>query len=270
MKYPAEFHEFMAEYVTGRTTVELAALASEVFGIEFTPTMCKAYKNNHHLKSGIPGGRRKGAPTDKYPEQVRLYIQENHAGTSPADMATQLNEAFGTAYTTVQIRMFYKNNCISSGIVARFRPGNVPHNKGKKGIYAPGCEKTWFQPGSKPSDTLPLGTITTKADGYLWKKIDEKPGDWRQNWKQLHLIVWEEEHGPIPEGGRVIFLDGDKGNCSPENLHLVTMAENLEMTRRGLRTSDPELTRTGALIAKVECTARKIEKERKRNGSRSE
>lgn len=65
----------------------------------------------------------------------------------------------------------------------------------------------------------------------------------------------------------MIFLDGDKANCSPENLHLVTMAESLAMTRRGLRTSDPELTRTGALIAKVECTARQIAKERKQNGS---
>ena len=39
---------------------------------------------------------------------------------------------------------------------------------------------------------------------------------------QYHRWVWEQEHGPIPEGFRVYFLDGDRRNCRIENLELVS------------------------------------------------
>lgn len=110
---------------------------------------------------------------------------------------------------------------------------------------------------------MPVGTILTKTDGYLWKKIDDKPGGWQQNWRQLHLLVWEEHHGPIPEGYRVIFKDGDRTNCSIENLAMVTMAENAVLTHCHLRFTNAEHTETGILIAKVQIAADKRKKEKK-------
>ena len=40
-------------------------------------------------------------------------------------------------------------------------------------------------------------------------------------------------------------------NCTLENLELITMAESLELTRSGLRSTDPNYTETGILVVKV-------------------
>ena len=38
-------------------------------------------------------------------------------------------------------------------------------------------------------------------------------------------MVWESEHGPIPEGHSVIFRNGDKQDIRLENLELVSKGE---------------------------------------------
>lgn len=38
----------------------------------------------------------------------------------------------------------------------------------------------------------------------------------------LHRVLWEEHHGPIPEGGRVMFVNGDSLDCRIDNLRLDT------------------------------------------------
>ena len=192
-----------------------------------------------------------------YPAEVATYIQENYKGTSYADMAVQLKEIFGREYTTAQIMGYYKNHKLNSGLTGRFEKGYIPPNKGRKGYVAPGSEKGWFQKGNTPWDTAPVGTIVTKTDGYLWKKIDDKPGPWRQNWKQLHLLIWEDAHGSVPEGCMVIFKDGDRTNTLLGNLMLVTMAENAVMNRCGLRFDIPEYTETGHLIAKIKIASKR-------------
>ena len=50
----------------------------------------------------------------------------------------------------------------------------------------------------------------------------------------------------------VSFLDGDKDNCSIENLILMDNAVNLEMNRRKLRFTDKDRTKTGMLVSEYE------------------
>ena len=97
----------------------------------------------------------------------------------------------------------------------------------------------------------------------LWKKIADQPGNWRHNWRQLHLIMWEEAHGPIPKGHLVIFKDGNRQNCVLENMALITQAENAVMNKQGLRYETAEHTETGILIAKIKIAARKRKKRKK-------
>ena len=70
-------------------------------------------------------------------------------------------------------------------------------------------------------------------------------------------------NGPVPEGKMVGFLDGDKDNCSIENLVLLDCAENLELTRRGLRFSNAESTKAGVAVAKLSVAAKRKGKEKK-------
>lgn len=52
------------------------------------------------------------------------------------------------------------------------------------------------------------------------------------------------------------FLDGDKDNCSIENLVLLDCAENLELTRSGLRFGNAEFTKAGVAVVKLRVAAR--------------
>jgi HNH endonuclease len=49
----------------------------------------------------------------------------------------------------------------------------------------------------------------------------------------LHHVVWEEVHGPVPEGSEIIFEDGDKENIVIDNLRcqLATSASRARGTR---------------------------------------
>ena len=57
--------------------------------------------------------------------------------------------------------------------------------------------------------------------------------------------------------------DGNKLNCTLDNLALVTLAENAVMNNKGLRSEVPEHTETGILIAKIKIAASKRKKARR-------
>lgn len=259
-RYPKEVHDFIRNNVAGRTAQKLADLTNAAFGTDFTASSMKSYKANHKLRSGTPCGLPKDRPTEMYPAEVAEYIRENYKGTSYADMAALLKKTFGREYTPAQIMGYYKNHKLNSGLTGRFEKGNVPQNKGKKGWAPPGVEKGWFKKGNQPWDTVPVGTVIMRADGYLWKKFSDDPEGGRFNWKKLHVLIWEESNGPVPEGSVVIFKDGNRQNVTLENLAQVTMAENAVMNRYGLRFDHAEHTETGILIAKIKIAAKKRKK----------
>lgn len=250
-RYPPEVHEFIAENVHGRTLRELTDIVNERFGLNFTPGMMKSYKTNHKLRSGTPSGVIAGRPTEKYPQKVIDYINENYCGVGPMEMAARLKRDLGESYTAGQIKGYYGNHKLNSGVSGRFEKGHVSHNKGKKGICAPGCEKSWFRKGSVPYNKLPIGTVLMKTDGYLWRKI----GEGARDWKQEHILIWEAANGPIPDGYCITFRDSNRTNCCLENLAIISMAENSQMNRRKLRSSDPDVTDVGIMVARVRCAA---------------
>lgn len=174
--------------------------------------------------------------SQRYSEEVHEFVRKHVKGKTAKELAKMTNERFGTNFTASSMKSYKANHKLNSGPTGR------------------------FEKGDKPWNTVPVGTVTTKTDGYLWKKIDNKPGTWLQNWRQLHLLIWEEANGPIPEGYRVIFKDKDKQNCVLENLALVSLTENAVMNRSRLRFENPDCTEAGILIAKIKIAARKRKK----------
>ena len=71
----------------------------------------------------------------------------------------------------------------------------------------------------------------------------------RQNWKYVHVLVWEEHHGPVPPGHCVAFCNGDKGDIRVENLELLTRAER--MRRNTIHRYPPELRSAIRLVGKL-------------------
>lgn len=70
------------------------------------------------------------------------------------------------------------------------------------------------------------------------------PGADRYGWKPKHIILWEKYKGKIPEGHKLIFIDGNRENCTIENLTLVTKSQastRIQLARHhGIRSYDRE------------------------------
>ena len=81
-------------------------------------------------------------------------------------------------------------------------------------------------------------------------------------------MVWKAHHGEIPEGHKIIYLDGDKQNVDISNLAMVSDAEHMEMMRRKMRFKNPELTKAGVAVAKLTTATKKAKKRREEDGSK--
>lgn len=75
---------------------------------------------------------------------------------------------------------------------------------------------------TKPANTLRVGAIQLRKNGYLWVKHGEP-----RKWMQLHIRNWEEANGPVPPGMALKFKDGDRTNCAINNLDLIHRSELL-------------------------------------------
>ena len=198
----------------------------------------------------------------KYTDEEHKFLQSFIPGHTYKEIVAEYNERFDEPITESRVKGYMANHKINNGLTGRFKKGNVPFNKGKKGVCAKGCEKTWFEEGQLPHNTKPLGYERITKDGYIEVKIKMRPShpSCNDNFKAKHHIVWEEANGPIPKGYKLTFLDGNKQNCVLENLVLITNAEHLQMTRHGLRSDNPKITETGVLIARAGVLVRKKKK----------
>lgn len=104
---------------------------------------------------------------------------------------------------------------------ARFRKGHTPWNKGISHDVGGRSKETRFAKGSKPHNWLPVGSERVSKDGYLQRKLTDT-GYPPRDWKCIHLLIWEEHHGPVPKGHAVIFKDGNKRNLAIENLECIS------------------------------------------------
>lgn len=114
-----------------------------------------------------------------------------------------------------------------------FRKGQRAWNTGITFNSGGRSAETHFRPGRVPQNALPVGTELVDSDGYRKRKIgsDAAKGRSRDNWKFVHVIVWEQHNGPLPKGHIVRFRDGDIENLDPGNLVGVSRAEHVVINR---------------------------------------
>jgi len=113
------------------------------------------------------------------------------------------------------------------GEPTRFKPGHIPHNKGKKGWSAGGRSvKTRFKKGHRPQTWVPIGSKRITKDGILQTKVSDT-GYTPRDWKSVHSLLWEAHNGPVPAGHIVVFRNGNRRDIRIENLELITRVENM-------------------------------------------
>lgn len=180
-----------------------------------------------------------------FPPEVLAFFEANNYGKTAQEMTDLLNHTFGTWYSVQQIKSCRARNHWVSGLTGCFSPGHVPYNKGKKRPNYEGAKATQFKPGHIPHNHRPVGTERINRDGYRERKVAEP-----KKWERVHVLNWEAEHGPVPQGCALIFKDGDRNNCDVSNLLLVTRGELAVMNKRGLCTKNAEATEAGFTLSR--------------------
>ena len=169
-----------------------------------------------------------------YPDKLASEIAEN-LGRPLRQIyykAKQLKISKSDAFKASELsgRLNNKNNV--AGINTRFLKGDNPRNKGKKQteyMSAEGIERSKpnrFKKGHVSANNLYDGAITLRTDQrgckYHAVRISKKV------WIPLKNKVWEDNHGPIPSGHMITYIDGDSLNCDPENLQCISKKQNME------------------------------------------
>lgn len=182
----------------------------------------------------------------KWSTEEKEYLKQITPGHHHKEIQELINDKFNLNLSIGQIEGAIKRNKLNTGFKGHFPKGNIPVNKGKKGIYAKGSEKTWFKKGNTPINHRAVGSERINVDGYIEIKVSE-PSKWRLK----HQVIWEEHNGSIPKGYAVIFGDGNPLNLKVNNLILVSRQQLLIMNRNKLIQNNADLTRTGTIIANI-------------------
>ena len=173
------------------------------------------------------------------PEEV-AYLRLHYADTPTQAIADHLGRSLRKTYTKANGLGLKKSAAflvseasgrmkapLHGGKVHWFKKGHTVHNKGMKGFYAPGSEKGWFGKGHRPANYCEVGTLRINSEGYL----DIKLADGHNEWFLLARYNWFLHTGHWTTGEQCIwYKNGDKHDCDPANLEIITRRQHLERT----------------------------------------
>lgn len=167
------------------------------------------------------------------PEQI-AFLAEHVQGTKYPVLAEMFNARFGCNKTAQMIKGVCMYKGLRNGIDPRFRAGFTPENRFP--VWA--CRRR--------SRMHPIGSEYINARGFTMIKI-ANPNQWRAK----HIVVWEEENGPLPKGNVVLFANGNRQDFRLDNLIMLTSSEWSYLRMQGKLSDNEDGNRAAILIAKV-------------------
>lgn len=270
-KYPQEVHDFVKTHCDGTRDWKLAEMCNAALGTSFTARTMKCFRNNHGYKNNLSTGLRTEEYWQRqkiYPQGMYEFVRDNSWGVSSAEMSRMIKEKFDFDYSPTAVKQFRQRWGIRSGVTGWYQKGHPPGTKGKtlEEICKGDPDKlarvmaTQYKKGNKPENELPIGTITKTTAGFVIRKKAMK-GSFADRWEYMHRVVWEEHHGPVPDGSMIIFKDGNKENYDISNLMLISRSITGAMAKAGYYDiTDPELKEVAAKVAELKVTTNKIKR----------
>jgi len=250
-RYTTEQLKFLRSSYKSMQVTELTCAFNSKFDLCKTEAQIKSTLTNHKIKCGRKTGVRKGVFIS-FSQTQAAFIRTHYTRLSLSDLTAAFNKEFEAQKTIQQIRCFTRNHNIKSGRTGQFIKGSKPWNTGTKGLIKPNSGN--FKKGNKPENLKPLGSERVGTDGYILMKINETNPytGFPTRYKAKHIVIWEQENGPVPKGYVVILKDGNKLNCVLDNLEMITRRELCLLNKRGYADVPAEMKETLRAIVKVE------------------
>lgn len=160
----------------------------------------------------------------KYTNEMLDWVKDNQADIPRSELTEMFNDKFNMDLGRGTLAALCKRKGWKSNLNARYPKGAVPWNKDKKGYM--GANATSFKKGETPKNHRPVGSERITKDGYIQVKIAEP-----RTWRLKHIAEWEKINGKLPKGHCIRILDGDKTNCSIDNLICISRGANATSNR---------------------------------------
>ena len=235
-RYTQEQIAFLREGFELMTHPQLTKAFNDKFGLDKSETAIHSLLYYHGFRSGNTDSVPLRLKGNKYSQEQIEYIREGYKSMNIHQLTKSFNLRFLAQRTEGSIQGALKAHNL--------------HGKRNDGL--------------RSSFTKEIGSERVCSNtGFIIIKVDEPNPYWGGKTRQRHkhLVIWEKANGPIPEGHRIRFLDGNKLNCTLENLALFTMTENMFLNHLGFNAAPDELRKTIILTAKLKAKATERKRE---------
>ena len=197
---------------------ELAELFNATFGKRAEPKRMSMYLRRYGIEPNI---RRE----HHYTDEQRKWLAENAANMSERDITVAFNAKFGTTVNKDALRAYVKRDIR----VSRTKEAASQHRS---------QALRRFQPGD---------TSIHKRGGRRIKVILTN----NYKWIPYGRYLWEQEHGALPAGWTVIFLNNDGTDCRLENIYAIGADVMVLMARNQWFSTNPDVTMTAIKLCQL-------------------
>lgn len=248
MRYSNEQIAFLLS-LSGLRRSEVAKAFNEKFGTNKSPdTLAAVAKAHGDFRSS----------KDYFSEEEKDFLRENrHKLTIPL-LTKAFNEKFGKSRSENSINEKCKEMRLIVGNKNQQGRGWVhwgsgltkeefkAHYKSEEDFH-----RGQFRPGYRSyAYNYQVGDEVIR-DGYTFiKTTDDLSVEPSKQWMVKHRWLWEQEHGPIPDGYCIIFADGNKHNITLDNLRAVPREVQGRLRQHKM---EPAMIDAVIKIAELEC-----------------
>lgn len=235
-RYTQEQLDFLREGFKAMTVSQLTQAFNKEYGLDKSELNIHTLIGYHKLSSGKKNKPIKQTRGQPYTKEQLAYLRRLYKSKDMKTLTRAFNKKYGEKRTETAIQATIDVYKLQS--------------KRKKGLH-------WSFEKKIGAERVCPNT------GFIVIKIDEPSPYWSGKTRQRHKhkVVWEKEHGPLQDGCCVRFKDGDKMNCTLENLFLVSRTENMFLNHLGFNNAPDELRETIRLTAKLKAKASERNKE---------
>lgn len=185
----------------------------------------------------------------EYTEEQLLFLQR-FSGMPRKELTQLFNNEFNRDVPVGAIKGLCQRNGWKADSNGRFYKGQ-PYNPKTR---PKGPNKGSFKKGNKPINIYDPGRVKITKDGLEIKLNNPK------KWIDIKWAVYTSLIGPVPEGGLITSLDGNRYNIDPNNLMVIDTRINGAISK--YRSKDKEITRATINRKKLELLTKDIENDR--------